>query len=482
MNRSGSRFALNDPSEYLGSGLDLSLLQQQLARERNARTLTVRPVTRPSIAAILNKKTGGRGGIGMPPATPEITIEKVIETLNSDNQADIKQTLGLITNGKHPKIASSQELPIALMNLIERNLSEDVSCSALAAIGVLSPQMPEILIDGNGGVTLIDILNDTLVSENQTIKETAIRVCGAVAEASVYARDAILCTGVFDQLCDIAGNSETEMEENACEAISKVFTKPEEIEKEILVNVVSLLQPLLQLKSITSLSFVLTAFTSISCEMAAQIFEYHQIGLYTKAVHWLKEPELTPVCLKLIGNVSNGKLSHIEEMMEEGMFGELMSLIETEYTADVLWIFSNLAESATVLMKDLFTEEFINRVIEFAQNSGFDVKREASFFIASYILYIDPAISTKCIRPETIEILVEMMGNGVPLLIVRAIDSIVKVLRSEPDGVVAPDAIAAITGSKELNEKLDTLLGSDVPMVTDAAAYLIDLLDGRGSA
>jgi hypothetical protein len=356
-------------------------------------------------------------------------------------------------------------------------LSGTYSVQAVTAIiGAITTIFP---FSAENGMVFVDELCFVIPEflENEALISPIVTFIGVISENSEYARDAILCTELHKTLCELSKAAADESTAfSVCDAIRKIFANPAEIDFQILSDAVAPIIELLELPFVSCIHSIISALTEMACKMSTLVLTYYEYGLYTKVITFIQTPELVDVSLKLVGTLSIGQPSHVKAMLDDGVLPVLMQLLSTEYAADVFWIFSNLIETLSSTVMGIFDQSFIANVIHIAEGSSFELKKEIAFFLSTFALFADTEVINEFLNDDVLDILVEMLGCGVSIVMLRIVDSLVRMLHQIQVGVAPPDFIAAIEQS-DIRKRVADVAEHSPGVVMDRAEYLISLLD-----
>ena len=477
--KSGSRSDLTEEA-YNDNGFDLTKYKQQLVRERNARTLSLRQISRPSLKSVFGSKD---------------RIPKQRLSLGSDRQAQIDAACALFSSGVESQIfgycnniinselqsaqevkeiAKSPEVAEEMcQSLLSGSFSDETVTAILGAITTIFP------LAGENCTVFVDNLCFVIPEflEKEALISPIVTFIGVISESSEYARDAVLCMELHKTLCDLAKASADESTTlNICEAIRKIVANPAEIDFQILSDAVPPIIELLDLPYLSCVHSIISALTEMACKMSTLVLTYYDYELYKKVITFIQTPELVDVSLKLIGILSIGQPSHVKAMLDDGMMPILMDLLTTEYAADVFWIFSNLIETLSSAVMSTFDQGFIASVVQLAAPSAFELKKEIAFFLATFALFADAEVVNEFLNDDVIDILVEMLGCGVSIVMLRIVDSLVRMLHQVQVGAAPPDFVSVIEQS-DIRKRVSDIAEQSPGVVMDRAEYLISLLD-----
>lgn len=484
-----SNFSRKEDFEGFGSlsdtGADLSNYREQLTRTRNSRTLTLRRINhRPTITKLLKNNMTPQPANDFIDSTnfPFLDPSNVISTINSGNLQDIAQMCSSIVACAQntPRLLStllkSADLAEALTNEMNNSESIDYTAMIMLTITILFPlaeQTHDIYIDSGINMNF----SDYLANPNPQFVLSTIALIEAISEYSAYGRDSILCTGLLFDLVDLAlKTTDQQIMEACCQAILKVFANPALIDPSQLLDCFESVARLLSIQSSHAIQSVIDIFVEMTNKMPSIVFRLFKMDLSSQIVQLLSEPMLIGAVLHLIGNMSVAQPSQINTMLGNGLFNYLIQLVGSEYTADVYWVFSNLIESVPQSMIPLFDDSFVYKSVEIANESNFETKKEATYFISTLIIFAELSQISVFIHPDIVDLLIEMLGCGVGLIVLRSMDSLYKFVQFYRNGSVTKEFITAIIES-DARDRLENLIEQKLPYIEERAKYLLNQLD-----
>ncbi|KAK8881500.1 hypothetical protein M9Y10_004236 [Tritrichomonas musculus] len=477
-------------SSLRSSEADLDYYREQLALERTARTLTLRRSQRPTLSAFLSKTPASSQAMLKSPLIdsanfPFLDPNYAIKQLSSNNLSTLAEFLNNITAcaQQTPRLAyglaRNPDIPTAFINALNSEYPEQIKLMLMRALTVIFP-----ISEDNKNVFIDDGLTfylfDALSSQSLPLLEAAVMLTDSISESSSYARDSILSFGLLDFLVDIAKSERSEsLTIQACEAMNKIFSNKTLIEATILASCVEPISKLLSLHSIPAVNIVLLCLLHMTNKSTALVFAIYEQKLFPVIVSMLNNPELTQNALPLIGNISVGNSEQISTLLECGLFPALMHLIDTQYTADVYWVLSNLVESTPHLTVPLFTSDFIEKSVDIATSAAFEVRRESAFFIATLIIFTSIQDLSFFLNDDTLDLICEMLAlNNAILIVLRCLDAIIRI-----SGYVINNALETVVPilntllSDGLRDKLEGLVESDSKVIEERASFILKQLD-----
>ena len=199
-------------------------------------------------------------------------------------------------------------------------------------------------------------------------------------------------------------------------------------------------------------------------------------GVHMQAVQFLGIEPLRKPAIAFIGNLANGEASKVKEMIDAGLVQMLFSFLESEYTADVLLVLSNLVETIPDELVAIVTPQMVKVVVEIAQVASYDIRRECAFFMATLIWYMNPSVLGPLITVEVMEELSEMCSCGDSKIVLRCLGAIMRVYHLSR----ANDKISEFTEIMEAADvarRVEELIEDNNPEVIRSARALQSVFD-----
>lgn len=472
------------------SGADLSQYHDQLARERTARTLTLRRTARPTIAGVFGKiptSSPSRGVLFDAQNFPFLDATFATEVLESGDEQRIIEFLNNIQTvfNTTPRLlnalitsdAISQPFNDSLMNSTSEPLIIEIIKTITTIYPKCGPNQEKFIDDG-----LIFTYLNFLQSDNINILVATITSIDTLSEISSYARDSVLCTGILTDLIRIASSQENpQLTQLSCDAIDRIFANPEPIDSALLKDSINEISVLLNIQDLVALKSVLQTLVSITNQKPSLVFIIYEIQIAPQIVQLLNHQDLAPAALSLLGNMSVSTISNIKQLLENQLLDRLLALIQTEYASDVFWVLSNLLESVPHILVPAFDQQFLSSCIQTGQDAEFNLKREISFFVATFLIFTPNQHISFFMNEDVIDLLQSMLVCGVGLIILRVLDALMKLIELIPQVEVGKDFVEAIL-SEDMFDSLDSIAGSGSPLMIERANFLIELINQLASS
>lgn len=414
------------------SGVDLSSYTEELEEFRRNRSFNLRR----SINLCKTRVCKPNGKFYVTPrksnvqldACKTFTVEGIVEALMSGDPAQIDSICQDLCEcvPKCPKIVQNMVINSEVQETFIQVLDSETPSiktviNTIAAIFKLAGETQEQFIDSGLSCSIMNIISQ---ESDDTIKEI-INLAGEISQECCYARDSIICLGVHSMLIDLATKyNSTEISSLACEALHKIFSNPDPIETEIVKDAIPAIIKMISGQNDETISFILSILVDISSKQPSSVFIYYNLGLYSQIVSFIKNPALTKDALKLAGNMAVSQPLQILSLIENGIIDVLHSLMETEYLSDVFWIYANLLESYPDGIFQIIDDKLIEITLNAAEDGQFDIKQEASFLIATCVVFGGNPRAPMFFNERIFGVLSDVLGCGVNTIALRCLDAL----------------------------------------------------------
>ena len=471
------------------SGADLSDYHDQLAKERSSRTLNFRRQTRPLISSILGKSNNSLLNSLKPNyfdqiEIPYLDIQYFSKTILNGTESQIieltKNIINLYQNS--PKLIinliTNVKISEPIITSLQNTQNSNIIIVLLEFISIIYPKCnlnQEKFIDDG----LIYVLLDFLSSKNQNILINTFSLIGNISEISYYSRDSVLCTGLHIDLINFINNlNDDNLIKIISHSLQQIFSNPNKIDTIILNSCIEPLCNLLYLPDLISKRFILYCLVSITNKKPSLVYKLYDLGLFREIISFLNEELLIPATLQIIGNMCVSQISYISILIQSNLLEILKNLLTTQYCPESLWVLSNLVESFPQTIIYSFDNSIIEVAIEIGSNGSFDEKKEAAFFISTLILFSSLDSVEFFVREDVIDIIEEMFGCGISLIVLRCLDACLK-LYHLPDHI--SHQFLSSLSTETAQNSLILLSNSGFFLISERANILLDLLISKNS-
>ena len=318
---------------------------------------------------------------------------------------------------------------------------------------------------------------DMLESGDWVLVNACIKLMSCVAEACGYARNALICMGLHCRLVDMVRDGATpgEVRAGACNALLTMFKNPVPMENSVILEAVPELFQVMKAAPVDVVCVILQIFLAMTNRMSSLVMTLDDIGMYNVIVELLGQEALVADALALLGNMCVCQPKQARQLLELGVLDTLGRLIkDSRYTADALWVVSNLLESAPAAVLPLLSQEFTKLVTDVALTEGFGIEKEAAFFISTLIVCVHPDEVKTFMTPEVVDLLVEMLACEVELVVLRGMDAIRRFIHVANCSYGA--GFLAVLLESDIMDRLAELQESSVPLISESAALVLNTL------
>lgn len=455
------------------SGADLAHYRNKLREERSSRTLALRK--------LINRRESNK--FMQPKSTPKHLIEAIdanesITILNSKDENKIESHFTELIQVSRScskaisQIIKSQEF---IEILIESLGVPFQSKTIVLLIDVLievfnycSEDMQNEIVDNVMGC-MLDLLN---VNDVAIVSETLL-LTRIMCSLSEYARDAMLCFGLFDRISEITEQEDVpSLAINACGTLHSILETSGEIDRTVILSFLNrLVQLLSKLPLKQEINEILDTLIEITNKAPSLAFNLFQLGISERVLAFLDDPELQSSSLKLIGNLCLSQPEQVKKLIELGLFERIILLFHSEHASDILWILSNALECLPEVVCLKFDGEFIEQLVNISHSCNYDIKKEIAYLLATLIIFSSDDMKKSLIQVNIISILVEMLGCGSFIIILRCMCSLMACFHL----IISTNSPALLNefDMNELKERLNDLLEFNDKMIVERAKYFL---------
>lgn len=405
---------------------------EQFRNERVERTFSLR---RNHLFDTVSKKSDSWPGN----LEKSISSEQIISILNDPSHSKIKMlnTLPSTERSIVSIIAKDSKVWESFINIFEKlndyNQTEDIVL-IIHSISFLFPFADEDnqeMIVNSIVIYFLDLL------ENPKYMASILLLINVFSKSSTYARDSIICYGLHTFILNkiISSNSaSTESEEiqMACYTISEIYSNPGEVDDEIIFDSIdpffSLLSSNNQIKIKTAFHCLTNLINRKSC-VADILFDKKVCNL---VLNFFDHPDLVTCSLQFISSLVHNIAKIDPSLVLNDLLPRLFNLISNiQYISYVFRIFSNLIEKVSRSILPLLTDDFIRSAISLSTTAKATVKIEASYFLATCIMYFEPNRLKSFLQKDSnscIDLLPEMIASGIREVILKCVLALTRVI------------------------------------------------------
>ncbi|KAH0795465.1 hypothetical protein GPJ56_000678 [Histomonas meleagridis] len=407
---------------------DLSNISEQVKNERDFRSLALRKLFNRDVPKIHHK---ARGKLSLQQNIQVTDLETAISIFQSNDLKKIQEVSQELAVAAHVSpnsislhLKSPEFLQLLANFLTNQNYPPEALISVIKAIAEIFPLCGELQNDfvDEISMSLLDLLNSPIPD----IVGATMILIRVICSVSEYARDAVLCLGIYSRLFEITSQQISPLLTiTGCQTLHAIFATDGEVDTDVINICINSLVKFLDLPLKTEVSEILGTLIEITNKVPSLVFRLFEMGISQKLINFLSDPELRDAALRLIGNMCVSQPEHVKELLEEHLFEHLIALFNAGHVSDSLWIFSNLLESIPEVICPMFTGDFIQQLVQMKENCPYDVKKEIAYLLGTLITFASDEMAVSLIRPDIVDVLVEMLGCGTPLIILRCMSAII---------------------------------------------------------
>lgn len=459
---------------------DLSTYREKLDRLRDERSLLLRRIHLPCISHYTSNSST------VPIATmteyPALDPDYLIPIFAARNENDIL-SLPILDQMAQPgaaavlnNLAINEEFAKNIMEALNDDINVKVNNLIMAIIEKLYPHSTEEImeqyIDDGLAFTIYNFLS------TKEHFEQCISLMVVIATNCTYARDALTCIGTHSLLLEIVLSiSAVEIIELCLEALYAFFRNDGSMDP---ANIDECINPLFTILHSTDSTEIIKIICSIFCEMTNKLpivaDKLFNQGLYELIMEFLPNPNYTEVAIFLIGNVCATDPEHIGFLIDRGLMEHLMNnLNNAEMQSTVLWVCSNIMESGPHLILPHISNDIMKEIVTLANESPFNVKKEAAFFIGTVILHIESHQLPMFLNQDVMDILEEMLTFGISEIVIRCIDAMLRLLIFMPSERI--EELIQIILNSDIHELLEQIIQENISVASDRAKCIIHRID-----
>ena len=398
------------------------------------------------------------------------TPESILEAFKSKDPKRVEPLCHQITailqdhNSFHTKIIQNEEIINAIVDFVPCvNSPQFMTAFTMFILSLIDHDDP-VLIDAAILFPLRDMLN--------TYPQQLLIFFREVPSVSVYARNAMVCTGILGDI--ISYTAENNSIEGAY-AIYSLFKCQETMENEDLEPFLPSIISLLSMSNEKALYYIIFAIINILRQNHDFVSMFYDLKIHDYIVKLLPIPNLTHICIYLIGNVSICEKVGINHLIRTGTVQKLLDICqENKMASGPFWALSNCFESAPSYVIPLIPVEFIKYTTTTFESANDKVtKNDCAFFLATVLLYSPHEKLIPLVNQDVLSIIIQMIYSDKDSLVIRCIDSIGRMLFVGMTSNKMTFIVQMICSSQELSQILNKLTKSSNASILNKSKTLI---------
>lgn len=384
------------------------------------------------------------------------------------------------------EISSSSAFLQALSDVTSNFKSDQIFTIIYQIIEIFLPLLPE-----EEKVTFIDTgfefcLPEALNSENVEFLLETINFISFLSKQTDYAIDTFFSFGIHTQLLDIAEKNLNNPDINskavartALKVVFELFGEQENILSTILQSELPrITKMLLECNDIDEKKTLLQTITEITNQRSSFSFILFESEAVSEIYKMLDNEELITTALPLIGNLCLSSREHVQKLIDMGLVHKLMELRQMpQYSPDAYWCLSNVTEAAPDLFSQLAVNEtnvskLVDSVLIDTKSDQNQLRKEATFFLASLILYISRNFQNAFIKHGVFQALVSVLditNNKDVIVVLHIFDVFIRLFSYVEQHLDKYDHFMELINETHLTEKVERIAESEEPMLVTKA-------------
>ena len=259
---------------------------------------------------------------------------------------------------------------------------------------------------------------------------------------SGYARDAMVSLGIIDDVIDYFKNAKTSNERvSAAKVLKSQFTIPDPFQVQEIRSLIPKIASLLECGDNAAIVLLLKTLSEINGRDQIFTDDFMELGIHTFLAKHITDKELTEACFTLAGNMSICDTDSILKMIDCGLIGDVISLVDV-YPIDVFWCLSNCFESSPESMLPLVTD-LIPKSLEMHDLP------DAACFVATVLLFASSKKIKGIIDFGVLPMVIEGTGCSDIDISGRCLDSLLRLLILSNSNPTLLEVVPIIAKEKE---------------------------------
>lgn len=462
--------------------LDLSSYNETLTKVRNNNSINVRrykPQIPNAFRPFPRSTSNHKLNTDSPDIKTSFSLEKIISVYQSNQKAQIQHfTIELCSAAANHKslVKSIVENP-ELVELIVNQaccMSTSASLSSYSSLISLIIEKDDAAVIDNGILFMyIDLISEFPIE--------VLRFFFTLPTLSIYARDALVCMGVIDNIIDLCSETSDEnVHIAAAQVLNAIFGCQEPVNNDDIRVNISKIITLLNLPEVDAVKSIILTLVEIIGRNCSNCFvsNLFQEGVHIFIARSIQIPELTAPCICLAGNMAACESIDFQKLLDAGVVQALMSLLQSDFAGDSFWALSNCVESSPDMMIEFFTESYFGEISMALDNCPYQIFRDAAYFIATMLLFSPVDKVNRILSYNGLLLcVIQMLDCGISNIVIRCMDSLARILFLGYTRLEMEYVINIVTDTDDVYEHLTNLLDCDDPTVVKKAKCLMNEID-----
>ncbi|OHS93695.1 hypothetical protein TRFO_40036 [Tritrichomonas foetus] len=453
------------------SGCDMGSYNEELQKQRNSRTISLRQQY--NLPSIINaaKATAMKNRITSTSIPPFLSPSYIVSTLqNSTSDINSFQTLLsqiIEYSTKYPRVSkpslNNSSVVEAFAEVFNMDtLSDQLIITLMKTIACIFPLCDKeytFFVDSG----LILPIYNYLSSPNPELVLNCCSLISTITTFSGYARDSILGMEIHNILSDIAMNENSPplIVNMAVDAIYHIFANRSQIESEVLNSALPNIVRLLNIKNKVAIDQVIMTLVEMTNKYCYLVITLYEMGLFPYFLSLIDDDDLKSSALCLLGNLCVGHPSQVTFLINKGLVVKLSELMQTGKYPDAFWVYSNLIEAAPQILLPLINNDFLTMLVSVASSSSFELRKEACYLLLTIIIKSNLSEITNFITEPIMDTLSDMLSSGDEHIVLRCIDTLIKFCQAATKDSSIIQSLVGLANSSDLATALSEVIDED---------------------
>lgn len=290
-----------------------------------------------------------------------------------------------------------------------------------------------------------------------------------IPPVSVYARNAMVCTGI---LADIIQYTKDNNSVEGARAIQTVFRCEERITNDDLEPLLPSIVSLLSMTNEKAVYYIVITIINILRQNHDFVSTFYDLKIHDYICNLLPIQSLTRCCVYMIGNLSICERAGIAHLIRTGTVQKLLELASTnkEVASGAFWALSNCVESSPGTVLPLIPVEFLKTTIDtYDTSEDKSTIKDCAFFLATLILFSPHEKFHIIVSDEILSRIIKTLHSDSDPLVIRCIDALARVLFVGITNDKMKYLIQMICSSEELSEHMNRLCAAPNSIISKKA-------------
>lgn len=456
-------------------GFDMFRAEQDLDKRRALNSLNLRRLNQTLIKNVqfTNAKQNSKIRIASPDLRSQLAQPRVLESLQSNDSNQIEQICAKLVfiHKSYPNFVKnlndSEEIIGALVDAINSISTEscfNIYCQL--ALLIVSAEKPA-LIDTGILFAIREFMN--------VYPETLLGFYIQLPQVSSYARSAMICTGVVDDIIECCQQTGSQF---AAQALHSIFSYQDSIETN---NVEPYLTPiigLLETPLADTVYFILLTIIDFIFISSSFIHALFELKIHVKLYQLIQVESLMKPVVALVGSLACSELNDFKNLIDYNIIQTLIVLLhQGKVTCEVYWALTNCVEAAANIMMVFFDDNFFQMTASVLVDCPFPIMKDVVHFVSTLLLFAPENFLPKLLSYGLTTQIFDILDCSIPIIIDRCLNAISRILFFANTDHELWSLASIYFQSDDLMINLEELSESESQLISSRARIILTQLD-----